>query len=113
MVVAEPGHTTNLLVPLHPPAATKRRVPRLELGRVLVDPAAAPSLAAHDGCVSKSRSWTAKSHEALPGEFFAMGRDTRVSGCAGSCLELAFRCAHELLIDRQLARFDRAFEFES
>ena len=46
--VAEPDCTTRLLVCEHPPAATYRRAPRLELGRVLVDPAAAPSLAAHD-----------------------------------------------------------------
>ena len=96
-----------------PPLATYRRAPRLELGRVLVDPAAAPSLAAHDGCPSESPSWTRKNHEVLPDQFFAMGKDTRVSGCPGSCPDLAFRCAHELLIDRRLARFDRSFEFES
>ena len=112
-VAAETGRTTNLLVCLHPPAATYRRAPRFELGRVLVDPAGAPSLAAHDGCPSKSPSWTHKNHEELPGEFYAMDGDTRVSGCPGCCPDLAFRCAHELLIDRQLARFDRSFEFES
>jgi hypothetical protein len=81
--VAEHDRTTHLLVPLQPPAATYRRAPRLELGRVLVDPAAAPSLAAHDGCVSKSPSWIAKSDEELLGEFSALYKDTRVSGCAG------------------------------
>ena len=112
-LVAETGRTTHLLVCLHPPADTKQRAPRFELGRVLIDLAAAPSLAAHDGCPSESPSWTAKNHEALPGQFVALCKDTRVSGCAGSCLELAFRCAHELSIDRPLARFDRSFEFES
>ena len=110
---AETGHTTHLLVCQHPPAATYRRAPRFELGRVLIDLAAAPSLAAHDGCPSKSPSWTHKNHEALPGQFSALYKDTRVSGCPGCCPDLAFRCAHELLIDRQLARFDRSFEFES
>ena len=112
-VAAETSRTTNLLVLLHPPAATKQRVPRFELGRVLIDLAAAPSLAAHDGCPSDSPSWTAKNHEALPVEFSVLCGDTRVSGCARSCPDLAFRCAHELLIDRRLARFDRSFEFES
>ena len=83
MQCAETGHTTHLLICLHPPAATYRRAPRVELGRVLVDPAAAPSLAAHDGCVSKSPPWTAKSDEELLGEFSALYKDTRVSGCAG------------------------------
>ena len=112
-VAGETGRTTNLLVCLHPPTATKQRVPRFELGRVLIDLAAAPSLAAHDGCPSDSPSWTHKNHEVLPGQFFARYKDTRVSGCPGCCPDLAFRCAHELLIDRQLARFDRSFEFES
>ena len=34
--VAEPDCTTHLLVCQHPPAATYRRAPRVELGRVLV-----------------------------------------------------------------------------
>ena len=71
-VAGETGRTTNLLVLLHPPAATKQRVPRFELGRVLIDLAAAPSLAAHDGCPSDSPSWTRKNHDALPGQFFAL-----------------------------------------
>ena len=112
-LVGKPGCTIPLLVCQQPPADNKQRVPRFELGRVLIDLAAAPSVAAHDGCPSNSPSWTAKNHEAQSVEFSVLYGDTRVSGCARSCPDLAFRCAHELLIDRQLARFDRSFEFES